>query len=222
MLSRSKKERTERVARLGEVLAKLYPDAQMELNFTTDFECLVAVQLSAQCTDRRVNLVTKELFKKYKTLDDYVNANVVEFEQDIFSCGFYRNKTKNILAAAKMIQREFDGKLPKTLAQMVTIPGVARKTANVVLSTLYGIAEGIGVDTHIRRFAIRFDLSDFTDPVRIEKDLMEIVPKSEWWTFNHRLVLYGRYMCPARKHDCTGHPLTAIYPSANTKWPKSS
>ncbi len=219
---RKKKERTERVRTLNAILKKLYPDARMELNFSNDFECLVAVELSAQCTDKRVNEVTAKLFKKYRTLEDYANANQTEFEQDIFSCGFYRNKAKNIIAAAKMVRDEFNGELPRTLAQMITIPGAARKTANVVLSTLYGIHEGIAVDTHVRRFAIRFDLSDHTDPKRIEKDLMELMPQSYYWHFNHRLVLYGRYVCKAHKHDCTDHPLTAVYPKAAQIWPKSS
>ena len=142
-------------------------------------------------------------------------------EKDVFSCGFYRMKAKNIIAAAKMVLTTFDGEIPKTIEECITIPGVARKTANVVLATLYGIQEGIAVDTHIRRFVIRFDLSDYTDPKRIEKDLMEIVPKPLWWSFTHKLVHYGRHTCKALKHDCTLHPLTTVYPKANEIWPKS-
>jgi endonuclease-3 len=205
---------------MNAILEELYPQARVELHYTTDFECLVAVELSAQCTDARVNAVTAKLFKKYKTVDEYAHAKQSELEQIIFSCGFYRNKAKNIIAAAKKIRDEFEGELPRTLEQMVTIPGVARKTANVVLSSLYGITVGIAVDTHVRRFAIRFDLSDYTDPKRIEKDLMEIMPRSQWWGFNHRLVLYGRYVCKARVHDCAEHPLTLIYPKAVKHWPK--
>ena len=213
--------RKARVKKMNAVLHDLYPSAQIELHFSNDFECLVAVELSAQCTDARVNMVTAGLFSKYKTLEDYANASQLEMEQDVFSCGFYRNKAKNIIAAAKVVRDDFGGELPRTLKEMMTIPGAARKTANVVLSTLYGIHEGIAVDTHVRRFAIRFDLSDFTDPVRIERDLMEIMPKDEWWGFNHRLVHYGRHICKAHAHDCSVHPLTAIYPQAQSIWPKS-
>jgi len=222
MTAEKKRERKKRVARMNEILQKLYPQTRIELNFSTDFECLAAVELSAQCTDKRVNLVTPTLFERYRTVDDYANASQEEFEKYIYACGFYRSKARNIIAAAKKIKEDFKGELPRTLEEMITIPGAARKTANVVLSTLYGINEGIAVDTHVRRFAIRFDLSDFTDPKRIEKDLMEIMPQEEWWSFNHRLVLYGRYICTARKHDCTDHPLTKAYPKANEIWPKSS
>ncbi len=206
---------------MNDVLVDLYPSARIELNFSNDFECLVAVELSAQCTDARVNLVTEKLFKKYKTIDDYASASQREMEQDVFACGFYRNKAKNIIAAAKMVRDTFGGVLPKTIDEFATIPGAGRKTANVVLSTLYDIHEGIAVDTHVRRFVIRFGLSDFTDPIRIEKDLMEIMPQEYWWGFNHRLVHYGRHLCKAHKHDCTEHPLTKIYPKANAIWPKA-
>lgn len=221
MQAQKKKERTERVSKLNKILVDLYPSAQIELNFSNDFECLVAVELSAQCTDVRVNKVTKSLFKKYKTLDDYAHATQVEMEKDVFACGFYRNKAKNIIAAAKMVRDTFGGALPKTLHEFIQIPGAARKTANVVLSTLYGIHEGIAVDTHVRRFVIRFDLSDFTDPKRIEQDLMELMPQTLWWGFNHRLVHYGRHLCKAHTHDCSLHPLTKVYPQANDIWPKA-
>ncbi len=217
-----KKSRTQRVKKLNAILKKLYPEAGMELNYASDFQCLVAVELSAQCTDKRVNMVTKDLFAEYPTVDAFALATQEDMEKAVFTCGFYRNKARNIIAAAKMVRDEFNGELPRTLAQMITIPGAARKTANVVLSTLYGINEGIAVDTHVRRFAIKFDLSDYTDPIRIEKDLMEIMPQAEWWGFNHRLVLYGRHICKAHKHDCTLHPLTAVYSKAATIWPKSS
>jgi len=202
-------------------LQKLYPEAKIALKYKTDFECLVAVQLSAQCTDERVNKVTEKLFKKYKTVNDYATAKQTEFEKDIFSCGFYKNKAKNIIGAAKMLKEHFGGTLPHTMEEMLQLPGVARKTANVVLATLYGVTEGIAVDTHVRRFAIRFDLSDYTDPVRIERDLIEIMPKRYWWGFNHRLVHYGRDICPARTHDCEDHPLTKIYPQAADCWPRA-
>lgn len=206
---------------MNAVLARLYPEARIALLYTTPWELVVAVQLSAQCTDKRVNQITEKLFKKYRTLDDYVMAKPAEFEKDIFACGFFRNKTRNILAAARMLKEEFNGEVPKTMEELLLLPGVARKTANVVLSNLYQTASGIAVDTHVRRFAIRFDLSDFTDPIRIERDLMEILPKSQWWSFNHRLVHYGRDICPARPHACEEHPLTKLYPPAAARWPKA-
>lgn len=216
-----KRVRAQRVRAMNDVLQKLYPVAKIALRYRTDFECLIAVQLSAQCTDERVNMVTAKLFKKYTTLDEYANASLSEMEQDVFQTGFYRNKAKNIIAAAKKVRDEYGGVLPRTIDELITIPGAARKTANVVLSTLYGIHEGIAVDTHVRRFVIRFDLSDYTDPLRIERDLMQIMPQELWWGFNHRLVNYGRDYCTAHRHDCTQHPLTNIYPKANTCWPKA-
>lgn len=215
------RERKTRVQKMHRELRKLFPVHRIELNYTTPWELMVAVQLSAQCTDKRVNEVTAKLFKKYPTLEDYVGAKQAVFERDIFSCGFYRNKTKNILAAARIVATRYEGHIPETMEELLTLPGVARKTANVILANLYGQSAGIAVDTHIRRFAIRFNLSDFRDPVRIERDLMEIVPKKDWWDFHHRLVLYGRYQCPARPHDCANHPLTAIYPKAASIWPTS-
>jgi len=221
MTPAKKRTRTKRVEKMNQILRRLYPEAKIALNYTTDFECLVAVQLSAQCTDERVNMVTENLFKKYTGIDAYASAKQSVFEKDIYQTGFFRNKAKNIIAAANMIQAEYGGVLPRTMEEMLRIPGVARKTANVVLSTLYGVYEGIAVDTHVRRFAIRFDLSDYTDPVRIERDLMAIMPQKEWWGFNHRLVHYGRDYCPAREHDCAEHPLTPVYPKAARVWPKA-
>lgn len=180
---------------------------------------MVAVQLSAQCTDKRVNIVTKELFKKYRTLDDYVKADPKEFEKMIHSVTFSFNKTRNILAAAKVVKKDFKGKLPKTIEEMTSIPGVGRKTANVILSDLYEIADGVTVDTHVIRFVNRFDLSDHKkDAVKIERDLMQIIPKKEWPYFSHRVVFYGRYMAPARVHDNSTDPLVKIYPPASKKF----
>lgn len=215
------KERKERIAKLLLELKKLFPRAKIALQYDNNWELLVAVILSAQCTDKMVNKVTKELFEKYRTLDDYVVAKTKEFEQDIGSTGFYRNKTKSILAAAGMVKNKFKGELPMTMEKMLSIPGVARKTANVVLGNAYGIIEGIAVDTHVRRFAIRYDLSDYTDPVRIEKDLMEILPKKEWFNFTYRVIEYGRHIAPARKHDTRSDPLVKIYPPAAKRWPKA-
>lgn len=213
--------RAKRMKAMNRVLKRLYPDPHIALDYTTPWELLVAVQLSAQCTDKRVNEVTKLLFKKYPTLGHYVRAEVSAFEKDIYTCGFYKNKTRNILAAAKMVYGKFSGEIPRTMEALLSLPGVARKTANVVIATLYRTAVGIAVDTHVRRFAIRFDLSDYKDPVRIERDLMAIMPKKEWWFFNHRLVHYGRDYCPARKHDCLSHPLTKVYQKASEIWPRA-
>ena len=216
-----KRERIERVRKMHRALKVLFPTHRIELHYSTPWELMVAVQLSAQCTDMRVNEVTKTLFKKYPTFTHYLKAKPVIFEQDIYACGFYRNKTKNILSAARMLAKVHAGVIPKTIAELIRIPGVARKTANVVLANLYGKSEGVAVDTHIRRFAIRFDLSDFKDPVRIERDLIEVVPQKDWWDFHHRLVLYGRYHCKALPHACEKHPLTKLYKKAAKIWPKS-
>jgi endonuclease-3 len=208
-------ERRARLRKLDKELKKLFPHVKTELIYKTPWQFLVAVQLSAQCTDRRVNIITKELFKKYKALDDYLTADPVEFERMIHSCTYSYNKTRNILAAAKIVKKDFGGKLPKTMEEMIRIPGVGRKTANVILSDLYEIAEGITVDTHVIRFVNRFDLSDHKkDAVKIERDLMEILPKKEWPYFSHRVVFYGRYVAPARPYDTSKDPLVKIYPKA--------
>lgn len=192
------------------ILTRLYPNPKCALNYKKPFELLVAVILSAQCTDKRVNEVTKVLFKKYKTLNDFVSAKPAEFEKDIYSTGFYKNKTKNILAAAKAIKKDFNGKIPKTMREMITIPGVGRKTANVVLGELYGTSEGIAVDTHVIRLSRLLGLTKHKDAMKIERDLVEIVSKKDWVRFSHLLILYGREYCPAHcKHsDC---PLSRFY-----------
>ncbi|MDO8585309.1 MAG: endonuclease III [bacterium] len=201
-------QRKKRVAKIIAALKKLFPQAKIALRFKNHWELLVAVELSAQCTDKKVNEVTEALFKKYRTLDDYVHADRSEFEKDIHSTGFFRNKTKNILAAAKMVKEKFGGKLPRTMEEMLTIPGVARKTANVVLSNAYGVVEGIAVDTHVKRLARVLGLTDNTDPVKIERDLMALIPKRDWFEFTYRLINYGRTCCVARSHDHKKCPLT--------------
>jgi endonuclease-3 len=216
-----KRQRIARVRALNRILRTLYPNPKIALNYGNTWELLVAVQLSAQCTDARVNQVTERLFKKYRTIAAYAAATQEEMEHAVFQCGFYRNKAKNIRGAAQMVLEKYHGIVPHTMEELLLIPGVARKTANVVLSNAFAQHEGIAVDTHVRRFAIRFDLSDYTDPVRIEKDLMDIMPRREWWGFNHRLVHYGRDVCPARPHACSGHPLTTVYPEAAQRWPKA-
>ena len=213
-------ERKKRANKIVKKLQELFPDAAIVLKYSNTWELLVSVILSAQCTDKQVNIVTEKLFEKYRTLDDYVKANVDEFEKDIKSTGFYRNKAKNILAAAKIVKEQFGGKVPDTMEELLTLPGVARKTANVVLGNAYGKVEGIAVDTHVRRLSIKFGLTDHKDPVKIEQDLMEILPKKDWFFLTYGLIEYGRHICSARRHkDCADHPLTKIYPSAALMWP---
>lgn len=213
-------EKKKRARALIKKLKSLFPKAEMMLNYSNNWELVVAVVLSAQCTDKMVNKVTEKLFKKYKKLDDYVNADIKEFEQDIKSTGFYKMKAKNVLAGARVVKEEFDGKIPKTIKEMVTIPGVGRKTANVVLGNAYGIVEGIAVDTHVKRFSIRFDLTDNKTPEKIEQDLMEIVRKEDWFNFTYLAIEYGRHIAPARKYDTKEDPLIKIYPRAAEGWHK--
>lgn len=215
---RKLQERKQRILKLDRALKKLFPKAEIELNFKNPLELLIAVQLSAQSTDKNVNKITEKLFKKYRTLDDYLSVPVQEFEQDIFSSGFYRAKAKNILGAARMLKAEFGGKVPKTIEEMLRLPGVARKTATVVLKEAYGVVAGITVDTHVIRFVQRFDLSDHKDAVRIERELMVLLPKKEWGHFTHRVIHYGRYLAPARKYDTAKDPLVKIYPPAAKKF----
>jgi endonuclease III len=217
------RERKARITKLNKALARLYPNAEIELNFKSAWELVVAVQLSAQSTDKNVNKITDKLFKKYTTLDDYVHAGKTEkgrreFERDIFASGFFRNKAKNILNAAKIIKEEHGGKIPNTIEALVKIPGFGRKTANVVLAEAHQVLAGVTVDTHVIRFVQRFDLSDYKDPVRIERDLIELLPQKEWRNFTHRVIHYGRYLAPARKYDTCQDPLIKIYPQAANKF----
>jgi len=173
-------------------LKTLFPHVKIALNYSNNWELLVSVILSAQCTDKTVNKVTEKLFKKYKTLDDYVGADIEEFEQDIRSAGFYHNKAKNILRTAKMIKEKFNGKVPGSMKDLLSLPGVARKTANIVLGGAFGIIEGIAVDTHVARLARLHDLTDGNNPEKIEEDLMKILPRKEWFNFTLRMIEYGR------------------------------
>lgn len=191
-------------------LVKLFPNAKCALNYSNPWELLVAVILSAQCTDKKVNEVTTKLFNKYRRLSDYLNAKPEEFEKDIYSTGFYKAKTKNILAAAKLLQKVFNGKVPKTMEEMLQIPGVARKTANVVLGNVHGVVVGIAVDTHVIRLTRLFGLTKEHDPKKIEKDLMKLLPRAEWFNFTNRLIAYGRTYCVAKKHNHQNCPLTKI------------
>jgi len=199
-----------RAAKIVAELKKLFPNPKMFLTFSSSWELLVAVILSAQCTDKKVNEVTPKLFAAYPTLDDYIKADPKEFENYIFSTGFYRAKTKNILASAKMVKEKFHGKVPRTMTELLTLPGVARKTANIVLGNAFGIVEGIAVDTHVKRLAQKLGLTKEANPDKIEKDLMALIPREEWFAFTYRLIEYGRKYCPAKAHDHKNCPLSVF------------
>jgi endonuclease III len=191
--------------RVAAILAKLdqaYPDASCELTHENAFQLLVATILSAQCTDVRVNLVTKELFKKYPTPESFAYATPSELEKEIRPTGFFRNKTKSIMGASKDVIERFGGQVPRTMEELLTLPGVARKTGNVVLGVAYGIASGIVVDTHVQRISNRLDLTHSIDPKKIEQDLMKIIPRDKWIQFSHQLIWHGRRICVARKPRC--------------------
>ena len=200
---------------INDKLKELYPDTKIALNYSNTWELLVAVILSAQCTDKRVNIVTDKLFKKYKTLEDYIKVCQEDFEKDIYSTGFYRNKTKNILATAKIIHERFNGEVPATMDELLTLPGVARKTANVILSEAFGKDEGVVVDTHVRRLSNQMGLTKSQNPVIIENDLIKLIPQQDWRTFSSALVNYGRDYCPAKKHDHKKCPLKKFDIKAN-------
>lgn len=213
---RIQEERSKRLHMLDQTLKHLFPKVHISLTYHTDWELLVAVILSAQCTDKKVNEVTSRLFLKYPTFASYVDADFSTFSEDIKQTGFFRAKTRHILGSAHRVANVYGGMVPRTMQEILTLPGVARKTANVVLGNAYGIVEGIAVDTHVRRFAIRFGLTDFRDATRIEQDLMKILPKKEWLSFTYRVIEYGRQIAPARKYDTSHDPLVALYPPAGT------
>jgi len=204
----------ERVKKIWPILKKTYPGAKIALNFKDPLELLIATILSAQCTDVRVNMVTKELFKKYKSPKDWAKTDIAQIESDIKSTGFFRNKAKNIKAACSKIDEQYKGKVPDTMEQLLTLPGVGRKTANCVLGDAFGIP-GITCDTHVIRLSRRLGLSENSDPVKLEFDLAEIVPKKDWTLFSHLLIFHGRNICKARKPDCPACPIAQYCPSAN-------
>ncbi len=204
----------EQVQAIINELRRLYPDAKCSLDFSDPLELLVATQLSAQCTDERVNLVTHDLFKKYRSAEDYATVNQEELEQDIRSTGFYRNKAKNIRAACQLLITNYNGEVPDTMTDLLKLPGVARKTANVVLGNAFGIVEGFVVDTHIGRLARRFGWTEHEDPVKVEQDLMRLVPRQDWLDLSHLLIFHGRAICQARKPLCPQCALTKLCPSA--------
>jgi endonuclease-3 len=193
-------------------LKKAYPNAHCALNHTSAFELLIATILSAQCTDARVNIVTADLFRKYRRPEDYLAVPQAELERDIHSTGFFRNKAKNIQAACSRIVSEYSGQVPRTMDELLTLGGVARKTANVVLGNAYGIASGVVVDTHVGRLSNRLGLTTNTDAVKIENDLQKLVPKKDWIMFPHLMISHGREICIARKPKCSICPLNYICP----------
>jgi endonuclease-3 len=202
-----------KIARTKKIIAgleKAYPTAHCELNFSNPLELLIATILSAQCTDKRVNEVTPGLFAKYPTPQDFAAVRPEVLAEDIRSTGFFNNKSKSIVGAAKRLVAEFGGQVPRTMEEMLSIPGAARKTANVVLGTAYGLAEGVVVDTHVQRISLRLDLTRHTEPVKIEQDLMKIVPREKWILFSHQIILHGRSLCVARKPKCAECKLNSL------------
>ncbi|OIQ51678.1 Ultraviolet N-glycosylase/AP lyase [Pseudodesulfovibrio hydrargyri] len=202
----------ERAAEIFDRLSQRYPTPKPALDYTTAWELLVATALSAQCTDERVNKVTPVFFERWPTIEDAAGADVAEIEDVVRSTGFFRNKAKNIKAAAQRIMSEYNGEVPRTMAELITLGGVARKTASIVLANAFGVNEGIAVDTHVKRLAFRMGLTTKTDPIPIEKDLMPLFPRKTWGDVNHLLVFFGREVCPARKPKCDICELNDICP----------
>ncbi len=203
-----------RVAKVIELLEEQFPDARTALNYSNPLEILIATMLSAQTTDERVNIVTKNLFKKYRTPEDYVNIDIKELEQDIRSTGFYHNKAKNLQNTAKLLVEKFNSQVPRSMEELIELPGVARKTANIVLYNAYGVIAGVAVDTHVRRVSGRLGLTESEDPSRIEQDLMKITPKEKWMELTDLLIYHGRQVCIARKPKCEICDLNKYCPCA--------
>ena len=205
-----------RAQKVMELLEKEHADAKIALHYKNPLELLVATILSAQATDEQINALTPKLFQKYKTAEDYSNADLAELEQDIRSSGFYHNKAKNLKNSAKMLVEKYNSQVPKTMEELVELPGVARKTGNIVLFNAYGIIAGVAVDTHVRRLAQRLGLTENTKQDKIEKDLMDIIPKDKWMHITDLLIFHGRGVCDARKPRCSACVLNKICPSAFT------
>jgi len=195
-------ERKARITKILKLLDEMYPGATCALHHHNPWELLVATILSAQCTDKRVNEVTPGLFRKYPTVEDFAHASQAELANDVRSTGFFNNKSKSLIGAAKKLLSGYSGQVPRTMEELLTVPGAARKTANVVLGTAYGIASGVVVDTHVQRLAQRLDLSKHSEPGKIEQDLMKVVPQDRWVLFSHQLIHHGRALCIARKPKC--------------------
>jgi endonuclease-3 len=203
-------ERKARLKRILKILDVMYPNVTCALHHSSPWELLVATILSAQCTDKRVNEVTPGLFKKYPTAQDFAAVSQAELAQDIRSTGFFNNKARSVIGAAKKVINDFGGEIPRTIEELTTVPGAARKTANVVLGTSFGIASGVVVDTHVQRISARLDLTKQTEPVKIEKDLMKILPQNKWILFSHQVIHLGREICIARKPKCTECRLNTV------------
>ena len=212
-ITADKTKATERIKKILPILKKTYPNAKTALNFADPLELLIATILSAQCTDVRVNIVTKDLFKKYKSAKDWANADIKEIESDIKSTGFYHNKAVSIKGACTKIAEQFGGQVPDTIEELTTLPGVGRKTANVVLGNAFG-KPAIACDTHVIRLSRRLQLSANSDPVKLEFDLAEIVPEKDWTVFSHLLILHGRNICKARRPECDRCPIAKYCPAA--------
>lgn len=210
----SKKDSEQRIKKIIDILKKTYPNAHCELNFENPLQLLVATILSARCTDKQVNIVTEQLFKKYKTVADYANANLEEFEKDIKRIGMYKTKARAIQSACKKIMEIFNGEVPRTMEELTSLDGVGRKTANVVLGNAYEINVGIVVDTHVIRLSQRLGLTKEKDPEKIEAELMKLVPKDQWTMFSHWLIWHGRRRCYARNPDCENCEIKIHCPSA--------
>jgi endonuclease III len=218
VVARRKFTRPEQERRTGQILEKLasaYPDAECALLHTNVLELLIATILSAQCTDERVNIVTRDLFRKYRRPEDYLRVSAAELENDIRTTGFYRNKAKSIQGACRMILDEFRGKVPNTMDELLRLPGVARKTANVVLGVMFQRAEGIVVDTHVFRLSRRLELASAPTPEKVEAELMRIIPRDRWIAFSHQVIQHGRRVCKARKPECPVCPLEQVCRSAD-------
>ena len=208
----TKAEARRHAAKIVRRLERAYPEAHCSLDYVTPLELLVATILSAQCTDKRVNVVTKDLFRKYRSAADYATVKITQLEKDIQSTGFFRNKAKNIQECCRQLVERFDGQVPRDLDTLVELPGVGRKTANVILGTAFGVASGVVVDTHVGRLSRRLGLSENKDPVKIEQDLMSQLPQKTWIVFSHQLILHGRATCMARKPNCDQCVLDDVCP----------
>jgi endonuclease-3 len=207
-------KKAERANEIVERLRNMYPNAKCSLDFTNAFELLIATMLSAQSTDLRVNIVTKSLFRKYPDPQSFARASQVEMERDVKQTGFFRNKAKAVIAASKAIVEKHGGEVPRTMEELTALPGVGRKTANVVLSNALNLPVGVVVDTHVTRVSGRLGLTAHSDAEKIEQDLMKLIPKKEWTSFAHRMILHGREICVARKPKCSACQLNELCPSA--------
>ncbi len=210
----TQEQKKRRFATILRRLRKQYPHATIALKYHNHIQLLVAVMLSAQCTDKKVNEVTAVLFKKYKTVRDFARAKQDVLEREIRPTGFFRAKARHVIAAAQMIERDFGGNIPKRMEEILTLPGVARKTANIVLGNAYGIVEGIAVDTHVARLAQRFGITSYEHTDKIERDLMALVPKYDWFPMTYTLIEHGRAICTARNRKCEICPVNKICPSS--------